>query len=154
MTDEEAVQRFFFMLYGWMALTTLLAIFVGALMWLVGRLLKYNTKIIEDHKELLDITKRLDARIKVLEERISENDFTVDSDGRTVWVNNAYGLLGRLGPNGIDIHIDPREDKDGAHCLDCGPLPPNPWAYFVNKMQEHHNVVVGNEHRPKWCDLG
>lgn len=74
----------------------------------------------------------------------------IHTDGRTVWVNGPNGLLGRLGPVGIDVHADTGPSLSGLHCLDCGPLPEKPWEAFVVSMKEHHGVVVGDEWQPLW----
>ena len=77
-------------------------------------------------------------------------DLEIHSDGKTVWVNNHHGLLGRLGPRGIDIHEDPSLPNHEVHCIDCGPLPPNPWEYFVKAMRKKHNVHIEDKHQPEW----
>lgn len=72
----------------------------------------------------------------------------ITTDGTTVWVNGLYGLLGRFSPRGMDIHGDPRKE---IHCLDCGPLPENPWEHFVKGMVEHHKINVPTKYKPSWC---
>ncbi len=73
------------------------------------------------------------------------------SDGRTVWVNGPDGCcLGRFSRFGIDVHKDAAGQQQGSQCLDCTHTTPTDmdWARFVLNMMLHHDVVVGDEHRP------
>lgn len=72
----------------------------------------------------------------------------LSTDGRTVWVNGEEGLLGRLGPRGVDIHATP---GSGTHCLDCGPCEGDVWPRFVAGMRKHHQVQVPETFKPEWC---
>jgi len=74
------------------------------------------------------------------------------SDGKTVWVNGAEGLLGRFGRGGIDVHRPAVEQAEtGRECLHCTHTAPTAadWDVFVLKMKEHHGIEVGNAYRPK-----
>ncbi len=85
------------------------------------------------------------------------NGCQIMSDGTRVWVNGSDGAsLARLGRFGrvamIDVHKPLREQGRGGECLDCrgdldGPLA---WRCFVDSVKLHHNVRVGEEHRPSW----
>jgi len=79
---------------------------------------------------------------------LSDVDFEAFTDGRTTWVNTADGLIGRLGPRGIDVHGKP---GDPVTCLDCGPLPKDPWRHFVAAMERHHGVRVPDDCCPEWA---
>lgn len=69
------------------------------------------------------------------------------TDGVTVWINVQQGLIGRLGPRGIDVHSKP---GDPAICLDCGRLPEKPWERFVESMKKYHSVALDQKWQPKW----
>lgn len=71
----------------------------------------------------------------------------IHTDGRTLWINGPNGLLGRLGPRGIDVHAEPGST---VHCLDCGPLPAEPWEAFKVSMKKHHGVLLGDQWEPLW----
>ncbi len=73
------------------------------------------------------------------------------TDGRTLWVNGNDGMcIGRLSPQGIDVHASARAQEAGEHCLYCEPgLEPFAKAVtfpmyvrFVEKMKEHHKVEI------------
>jgi hypothetical protein len=73
------------------------------------------------------------------------------SDGRTVWINGAEGLLGRFGFGGIDIHRPlKRQETDGCECLFCTHTPPtrSDWDLFVSKMREHFGITVSDSYIP------
>jgi len=77
--------------------------------------------------------------------------YTVDSDGKTVWVNGRDGLLGRFGVNGIDIHHPLTAQVElGSECLFCthAPTTAEDWDLFVGKMFSEFGIVVLKEHRP------
>lgn len=79
-------------------------------------------------------------------------DVQIDSDGRTVWVNDADGCcIGRFGLMGIDIHHPMTEQLDaGSQCLLCthGPTTATDWDAFVSGMRDLHGVEVADAHRP------
>lgn len=80
----------------------------------------------------------------------------VVSDGRTVWINSSDTghCLGRFSRFGIDVHqeIDPAGKREERDCIDCTHAKPTlvEWQRFVSKMQEHHLIVVDEQHRPGW----
>jgi predicted methyltransferase len=69
----------------------------------------------------------------------------VRSDGRVVWVDGIQGCVGRFGERGIDIHT-----ADTTACLHCthGSTSAEDWLVFQQKMLEHYDVVITDEHRP------
>lgn len=74
----------------------------------------------------------------------------VESDGVTVWVNERSGYcLGRFGRMGIDVHVDPMDNK-GTQCAFCthGPVTALDWDIFKRKMLEVHDVVVDDKYLP------
>lgn len=76
----------------------------------------------------------------------------VVSDGVTVWVNTAWGCIGRFGTNGIDIHKEPSSRKAPTNeCLFCthGTVTRSDWDLFVQKMLELYGVRVQDLHLPK-----
>lgn len=71
----------------------------------------------------------------------------IDTDGRTVWVNNDRGYcIGRFSAKGIDVHTTGQD----THCLYCevgvAPFASHPdhgqWLVFIAKMKEHYDVDV------------
>lgn len=74
----------------------------------------------------------------------------IHDDGKTVWVNGVYGLLGRFGVNGIDIHRPMNEQMERGEYLHYtyGPTTRNDWDVFVTKMAEHFGIHVPDEHMP------
>lgn len=77
--------------------------------------------------------------------------YNIDSDGQTVWVNQPFGNIARFSARGIDIHEPPsRELTDKGVCLFCKPgmLKKEDWQLFKDKMFEHYNIVIGDEHTP------
>lgn len=82
---------------------------------------------------------------------MSDHITDIDSDGITVWINSAFGLLGRFGRMGIDIHRPVEEQKDYGECLFCthAPTTREDWDIFVAKMKELFGVVVPKRHMPK-----
>lgn len=73
--------------------------------------------------------------------------FSIQSDGKTVWVHGIQGTVGRFGPRGIDIH-----SSDTSKCLLCthGPTEAQEWNVFVEKMREIYGVEIADEHKPGW----
>ena len=72
-------------------------------------------------------------------------------DGRTVWVNDKEGNIGRFGPFGVDVHRTIAEQiATGTECLACthGPTHLPDWREFQALMQEHHGVTVSDDHMP------
>jgi hypothetical protein len=71
----------------------------------------------------------------------------ITSDGVTVWVNGAGGLLGRFGRNGVDIHRPLSEQEEKGECLLCTHEPTTlaDWEMFVQQMLEHFGVSVHYE---------
>ncbi len=75
---------------------------------------------------------------------------SITSDGVTVWVNGASGLLGRFGRNGIDIHRPASEQQTKGECLFCTheKTTPADWEMFVRGMQTHHGIFVHPRYMP------
>lgn len=75
----------------------------------------------------------------------------VTSDGVTVWVNGEFGLLGRFGRQGVDIHRPLNEQSTKGECLFCTHRATTraDWDTFVKKMAEIYKVRVGSKHMPK-----
>ena len=93
-----------------------------------------------------DNIKRMSFIIFNLKRQVAR-DIEIMTDGITVWVNTPEGLIGRLGPRGIDVHAKPGSD---VHCLDCRRLPENPWESFVGSMEKHHGVTIQKKWQPSW----
>lgn len=74
----------------------------------------------------------------------------VESDGVTVWVNDAYGCIGRFGYNGIDVHRNVKDQRDKGECLHCthSPTINSDWSIFVLKMNQFHQITVPEKHKP------
>ncbi len=71
--------------------------------------------------------------------------FTIETDGRVVWVNSERGLIGRFNRDGgVDVHNVPGTPTT---CEDCFPEPD--WERFKASMLRAHNVVVGDKYKPK-----
>ena len=75
----------------------------------------------------------------------------IDSDGITVWVNGAGGLLGRFGKSGIDIHKPMELQQEKGECLFCTHefVTKEDWPIFQAKMLEHFGIKVPDRHKPK-----
>jgi len=73
----------------------------------------------------------------------------VSSDGRTVWVNGLTALIGRFSKMGIDVHVDGTCAGDG--CVP-GPCTKEHWETFKTQMLAVHNVVVTDDHMPKYLE--
>ena len=72
-------------------------------------------------------------------------------DGRTVWANDVAGNLGRFSRFGIDVHRTLVEQENGApECIACTHSEPHlpDWRQFQSLMQQHHDVVIGDECMP------
>lgn len=77
--------------------------------------------------------------------------FTIESDGNTVWVNRPLGNIARFSSRGIDIHEPPEKELgDKGVCLFCKPgfLKKEDWVLFKDKMREHYEITIGDEHTP------
>jgi hypothetical protein len=77
--------------------------------------------------------------------------YDIMSDGKTVWINGAYGLLGRFGLYGIDVHRPLTDQSEKGECLHCTHEPTTraDWDVFVAKMLEHCGVHVPDEYMPE-----
>ncbi len=70
--------------------------------------------------------------------------FTIETDGRVVWVNSERGLIGRFSRDGgVDVHNVPGEPTT---CEDCFPEPD--WERFQAGMLRVHGVVVDDKFKP------
>ncbi len=74
----------------------------------------------------------------------------ITSDGKSVWVNGSEGLLGRFGPNGIDVHQPATAQLTGGECLHCSHARTTraDWDVFVQKMKEHWGILVPQDVMP------
>jgi hypothetical protein len=74
-----------------------------------------------------------------------EGTYTVESDGRTVWVNSPVRMVGRFSAKAFEVI-----EGDGFQ-FQAGPDPEHPhieqWAAFVTAMQEQHGVDVSEGER-------
>ncbi len=80
---------------------------------------------------------------------------TVESDGKTVWVNAAV-CLARFSKMGIDVHKDEAGQlASDDQCLDCksGPCGISDWRQFQDSVFVHHKIVVSDAHAPKYIGL-
>ena len=70
--------------------------------------------------------------------------YEITTNGTTVWVNGATGLLGRFGIHGIDIHRKLEEQSEKGQCLFCTheTTTGHDWMTFVAKMKELHGIEV------------
>ena len=77
--------------------------------------------------------------------------YDISTDGRTVWVNGAMGLLGRFGVFGIDIHRPALEQLEYGECLYCTQqwTTAEDWKTFQQKMEEHFGIYVPDRYKPK-----
>lgn len=91
------------------------------------------------------------GRLKRLFYRVRPVPHDITSDGNSVWVNGGDGLLGRFGPNGIDVH-QPSIDAQAAkgECLHCTHERTSraDWEVFTVKMREHFGIKIPEEHAP------
>jgi hypothetical protein len=71
-------------------------------------------------------------------------EYEITTNGATVWVNGATGLLGRFGIHGIDIHRKLEEQSEKGQCLFCTheTTTGHDWMTFVAKMKEFHGIEV------------
>ena len=78
-------------------------------------------------------------------------DFTIDTDGVTVWVNDQSLCLGRFGRFGIDIHRKIERLTNTVECLYCTHTrtTESDWEVFVAKMAELHGVTIPASFRPE-----
>jgi hypothetical protein len=89
------------------------------------------------------------VRTTLQQSRIGEVEIL--HDGRTVWINDPEGNIGRFGPFGIDVHRTISEQiATGKECLACthGPTHLKEWREFQTLMQLHYGVMVSDEHMP------
>lgn len=90
---------------------------------------------------------------------LSTPPMSIDTDGRTVWVNGAYGCLGRFGVAGIDIHRSVEEQRAGqGECLYCTHVELGKettlkdWEIFVEKMREFYGIKISRRYMPtRFC---
>ena len=80
----------------------------------------------------------------------NHDDYSIMSDGITVWVNGSDGMIGRFGRAGIDIHRCQKEQSEHGECLYCthAMTTAEDWQTFVAKMKEIYNIDVPEKHRP------
>lgn len=71
----------------------------------------------------------------------------ISTDGRTVWINGAVGLLGRFSWTGIDVHVDARCVDDSC---EPGPCTLEHWSRFKEKMIEYHGIRVSDDYMPNY----
>jgi hypothetical protein len=86
---------------------------------------------------------------------VSRPTVDIDSDGKTVWVNDHTATcIGRFGYGGIDIHQSREEQlASGEQCLQClqceaGPTTRGHWERFKAGMLKHYGVTVTDIHMP------
>jgi hypothetical protein len=93
----------------------------------------------------------MSRRVRQTIQQTEIGDVEILHDGRTVWVNDTEGNIGRFGPFGIDVHRTIAEQiATGSECLACthGPTSLTDWRQFQALMQEHHGVTVSDDHMP------
>jgi hypothetical protein len=73
------------------------------------------------------------------------------TDGTTLWINDSSGMcIGRLSPQGIDIHATFDKQMQGEHCLLCEPAGSAPlvtfaaYVKFCENMERIHGVTVSS----------
>jgi hypothetical protein len=71
--------------------------------------------------------------------------YIIETDGRTVWINGPYGLLGRFSRQGIDVHVNGRCEGDSCVSERCSL---QHWRDFQKKMVQYHKIVVSDEYAP------
>jgi hypothetical protein len=87
-----------------------------------------------------------------MEQRLMQDEYQIESDGRTVWINHSSGYnMARFGVMGIDIHNSPDEqERTGQQCLSCthGPTTAADWDRFVEAIEGFFGIEVGDQYRP------
>ena len=88
----------------------------------------------------------------------TNNGHQVQSDGRTVWVNeSAGGAVARVSSFGdvamIDVHRPLADQCTQGECLDCRHdlMGAAAWEHFKQSVQKHFQVEIAERHRPKWA---
>ena len=78
-------------------------------------------------------------------------NYTIDTDGKTVWVNGEINCLGRFGVMGIDVHRTLDEQSENGECLYCTHEPTNKqdWETFKVKIKEHFDIDVSDKYMPE-----
>ena len=78
-------------------------------------------------------------------------NFTIETDGVTVWINNAVGCIGRFAKYGIDVHSDPTEQHELGECLYCTHTRTTKadWIMFLFQMYKHHGIKIPIKYEPK-----
>lgn len=74
-------------------------------------------------------------------------DYTIETDGRVVWVNGLAALVGRFSKNGIDVHVDGKCVGDSCSP---GPCTVEHWREFQKKMVDLHGITVPDKYMPKF----
>ena len=94
------------------------------------------------------------ARISARARRRSD-PYEITTDGKTVWINDATGLIGRFSRLGIDVHVDGQCRGDscvkGPFNSETGPAA---WDAFKEKMLALHGVQVKDKFFPKGLSKG
>jgi hypothetical protein len=75
------------------------------------------------------------------------------SDGRTVWVNDAFCNVGRFSRTGVDIHKTADEQmKTGTQCLDCkaGSTTRADWEHFKSTMLRIYGADIEDKYMPEF----
>lgn len=93
----------------------------------------------------------MSGRMRQTIQKTTIGEVEILHDGRTVWVNDAEGNIGRFGPFGIDVHQTISEQiATGSECLACtvGPTSLKDWRQFQALMQHHYGVTVADRHMP------
>ena len=82
---------------------------------------------------------------------MTKRRFNTTWDGKTVWVNDAGGCVGRFSKFGIDVHLTAEEQMEsGKQCLHCTHTKPSEpdWLKFKDMMLSVYGTVVPEEARP------
>lgn len=75
------------------------------------------------------------------------HDYTIETDGRVVWINSPIELIGRFSRMGIDVHV--KGKCVGDSCVP-GPCTLQHWKDFQQKMLDLHRVRVPDKYMPKF----
>lgn len=79
------------------------------------------------------------------------NDYTIETDGRTMWVN-APNCVARFCPISAEIYGDPSETRAvrGTDKV----TQRETWLWFAAQVAERYGINLGNKHAPEWMRTG
>ena len=74
----------------------------------------------------------------------------IHSDGRTVWINSGSRCVARFGRLAFEVFSSTGRFVSSGTSPACtlDALGDNDWERFRQAVAQHHDVIVGDEHRP------